>query len=186
MLNTIETIPFDKDEKFIYALNKEYYDYYIANGFDNNNFFVAITDKRLYFRGAKNNLKNDFVRLDTIDLRNITGVKILKHSYPILLIAGAFFSILSLCLGLLYKDSSQITELRLLIALLTVLGLALIISYIITITRQMAICFSGNSTSFSIKDFKTEAVLEFQKQLLLAKEKAINIQNGGNKNETSA
>lgn len=187
MFNAID-MQFDKDEEYIYALNEEGFNSYSSNSFGSNNFFVALTNKRVYFRGIRTKITTKFQKSDTIDLKDISSIKILSLSYPILLVFAVITFISGICYYIFTSYSGHIEYSDLLtISLLCILFVSI---YLITISERMIIYYHGGNTSFSIKDISQAEVINFQKLLFIAKENAIKNEikqkNGGNNDETPA
>lgn len=180
--------PFDKDELYICSLNERIYNSYKESGSVNNNGFLALTNKRVYYRGARNGLINSCIKYDTIDLESITCTKITKHTYPFLLFLGLISFLLSIYQYINSMNAEDYNFTMSTVVYSIIFCFVFIIGYYLTITRIFTIYYSGNSTSINIKGFSLDEVLRFNKQLFLAKENAtkMKLQNGGNHNETSA
>lgn len=187
-----DDIHFDKDENYIYALNEESYKNHLSNGFGSNDFFVALTNKRVYFREIKNNITSKVQKSNTIDLKNISSIEISTLSYTILLLLG----IISFVGGIFYyfsndSQSSQFTDLDFYIIFFLMMScMMFILAYIVTYSKQMIIHYQGGEISFSIRFLSPESIISFQKLLFTAKENAILNEtkqtNGGNNDETPA
>lgn len=169
------------DEKFIYAFGNNYLETFLSTGALGNGFAV-ISDKRVYFKGKMFNLGEGKVFVmsqesKVVDLKDITGTSVMSTYKPWMMPLGTAMLVMSLVIFIIMVSavkSSGVAVLMLLGSILFFLaGIALYIIDVFNRRNLLKIEFAGGCIAFKVKLYSASDCTNFQKQLSIAKDNAI-------------
>lgn len=171
-------------ERLVTTLGNTYIQKFLNNGSLEKGFAV-VSDKRVYFQGTtyemltKNNGRKRVIktkRSRTVDLKDVTGTGYDSYSNflakiisCILFIVGGFWWIYESVISHMHG----LEDFALLLILLCTPGLVALAIYYRSKVNLIAIQFAGGEIAFDIRWFPEQEIADFQKQLRLAKDKAI-------------
>lgn len=157
-------------EKLVCVLGNSYAQNFLSTGGLFNGFSV-VSDKRVYFKGntywIQNGRPQKMREAKTVDLKDVTGTgqrTFTKPGFIALAILGLLLIIIGIGLGT--PDSTIITLGVIFAVLFTIL-------FFVTRITLITIEFAGGCIAFNVRWFPHSEVDNFQRQLRIAKDKAI-------------
>lgn len=178
-------------EKLVTSLGNTYIQNFLNNGSVRNGFSV-VSDKRVYFQGTtyelvtKNNGKKKAIKTKksrTVDLKDVTGTGYDSYSNVLAkILAFVFFAIGIIFFSLpMSANADHMNNLStedvigIISALIVCLipGFVFLAVFLKSRVNLIAIQFAGGEIAFDINWFSEMEIEDFQKQLRLAKDKAI-------------
>lgn len=175
-------------EKLVTTLGNTYIQNFLNNGSLEKGFSV-VSDKRVYFQGTtyemvtKNNGRKKAIKTRksrTVDLKDVTGTGYDSHSSFLAKIVSVVLFVVGIIIWLptvfAWTDSNVhggLFEALACFLFLLAPGLIATAVYLHSKINLIAIQFAGGEIAFDIRWFSEEEIADFQKQLRLAKDKAI-------------
>ena len=170
-------------EKLVTTLGNTYIQNFLSGGSLEKGFAV-VSEKRMYFQGTayelvpKSNGRKKLVKTQKsriVDLKDVTGSGYDNHKFlGFLICAIAFFVISAIIIFpamMNLPDGGAIIMLSLFFFIIP--GLIFLSAYYKTQINLIAIQFAGGEIAFDISWFPEKEIADFQKQLRLAKDKAV-------------
>lgn len=177
--NKFKSFFMNPKEKLVCTLGNTYIQNFLAGGGVSKGFSV-VSDKRVYFRGTTYFVKGKRIKKmaesKVVDVKDVTGTSVATYSPTWRLILGIIISIVIFVflipmMSITIKGSALVTLLYLLISIMPLaLGIAGYISRRVTLLK---IEYAGGCIGFNIRWFPMEESTYYQKQLRIAKDKAI-------------
>lgn len=175
-------------EKLVTTLGNTYIQNFLNDGSLEKGFSV-VSDKRVYFQGTtyemvtKNNGRKKAIKTRksrTVDLKDVTGTGYDSHSNFLAKIISVILFIVGIIIWIstisAWTDSNShggLFEALACFLFLLAPGLIAAAVYLHSKINLIAIQFAGGEIAFDIRWFSEEEIADFQKQLRLAKDKAI-------------
>lgn len=169
-------------EQFVCALGNGYIQNFLANGSVGNGFAV-VSDKRVYFKGKTYDVVGKKLRATnesrTVDLKDVTGTGVRAVKYPLLLILGIivpillFLFILTLIVTLVMGEPNYGAIIPVSLIIAVIFGCPLLICYFATRKTILTISYAGGCIAFDIKWYPQQESADFQKNLRIAKDNAV-------------
>jgi hypothetical protein len=168
-------------EKLVCTLGNTYVQSFLSGGGATKGFSV-VSDKRVYFRGTTFWVEGKKIRKmqesKTVDLKDVTGTSVTFVSNPWMPLLGGFISFFSFVLLMIVAVGGVYDQgLAVMFIIGGVLGLLIgisfIIAYFMTRINLLKVEYAGGCIGFDIRWFPMQEAETYQKQLRLAKDKAI-------------
>ena len=166
-------------EKYICSLGNSYIETFLSTGGLGNGFAV-MSDKRIYFKGRtfyfdqKNHLKGQS-EAKTVDLKDVTGTSV-QNFFPVSLLTAAIILLVAGFLMLIASASMHSGAGAAMVALAVfplVGGIFAMVAFFLQKSNILKIEFAGGCIAFKLKFYSEAECNNFQKQLRIAKDAAI-------------
>lgn len=178
-------------EKLVTTLGNTYIQNFLNNGSVRNGFSV-VSDKRVYFQGktyelvTKNNGRKKVIKTKksrTVDLKDVTGTGYDSYSNVLAkILAFVFFAIGTIFFSLSMSavadrtnnlSTEDVIGIIFMLIVCLIPGVVFLVVFLQSRVNLIAIQFAGGEIAFDINWFSEMEIEDFQKQLRLAKDKAI-------------
>jgi hypothetical protein len=172
-------------EEYVAVLGNSYIETFLKNG-GIQKAFAILSDKRAYFQGTSYEVRQNYQgkrrlvktrKSRTIDLKDITGTGIDSYSRPLYAALTYLFLLLPplLCAAylLIIPSSKAINSAMIILAISVALSFYTAFLYKYKLEQYICIQYAGGEIAFSMSWYNHNEVTEFQKQLRIAKDKAV-------------
>ena len=170
---------FSPDEQLVYVMGDQRYAQYVYSGEIKKDSFVAISSKRVYFRGDSRLIVGGRYRgrkvkaNNTVDLCDVTGVESRFSRNPMLLFLAIVFAGLFIILFNIDLASDRGEGLKIVGSFFLIIGIVMLLAYFVTMTKIIMIEYAGGCMFFDSKYYSNSQIEAFQRELFQAKERAL-------------
>lgn len=168
----------NEKEKFVCALGTNLVKNFLARG-DLGNGFAVVSDKRIYFKGksyevGSNKLKARNVA-STVDLKDITGTEVrsFKSTWSLVLAWLCVILVVNFLIAVIFERTKVTWTDGLWGGFFLILAIVFFIFYFLSRKTVLTIMFGGGGIAFPLNWYPVREGENFQKQLRIAKDNAI-------------
>lgn len=162
-------------EKFVCALGNSYLQNFLSNGSIGNGFAV-LSDMRVYFKGQSFEMSNNKFNIKTVssavDLKDVTGTEVRTIKNTALMVCGIMASILGF-ISIIVALALGPAVMGVVAGLMILTGIILIVTYYKARLTMITIMFGGGGMAFPLNWFSTQESENFQRQLRITKDNAV-------------